>query len=154
MPGPGTGEWDGGWSMFTLLLPAEHIPSTESWRLFNLQIMKLQPSGGGFFFFFSHKHIGSGSVNAVEQRPLKSSAEAKNRLNNVFLSFLFCSHSAEIYRAFGEKKKVPGQTRIGNIVIMVCALDHKGCPEQFMFYCIWPCRHSLQKSDLRKPNCM
>ena len=67
--------------------------------------MKLQPSGGGFFFFFSHKHIGSGSVNAVEQRPLKSSAEAKNRLNNVFLSFLFCSHSAEIYRAFGEKKK-------------------------------------------------
>lgn len=47
MPGPGTGEWDGGWSMFTLLLPAEHIPTTESWRLFNLQIIELQqfPSG-------------------------------------------------------------------------------------------------------------
>lgn len=42
MPGPGTVEWDGGWSMFTLLLPTEHIPTTESWRLFNLQIIKPQ----------------------------------------------------------------------------------------------------------------
>lgn len=54
--------------------------------------------------FFSHKHIGSDSVNAAEQRPRKSSAEAENRLNNVFLSFLFRSHSAEIYRALGEKR--------------------------------------------------
>lgn len=41
MPGPGTGERDGGWSMLTSLLPTEHIPTTESWRLFNLQIVKL-----------------------------------------------------------------------------------------------------------------
>lgn len=41
MPGPGTGERDGGWSMLTSLLPTEHIPTTESWRLFNLQILKL-----------------------------------------------------------------------------------------------------------------
>lgn len=48
MPGPGTGEWDGGWSMFTLLLPAEHIPTTESWRLFNLQISRQQLQSGDF----------------------------------------------------------------------------------------------------------
>lgn len=40
MPGPGTAEWDGGWSTFTSPLPAEHIPSTESWRPFNLWILK------------------------------------------------------------------------------------------------------------------
>lgn len=44
MPGSGTQERDEGWSMFTLLLPTEHIPATESWRLFNLQIIKLQES--------------------------------------------------------------------------------------------------------------
>lgn len=33
MPGPGTGERDGGWSMLTSLLPTEHIPTPESWRL-------------------------------------------------------------------------------------------------------------------------
>lgn len=49
MPGPGTGEWDGGWSMFTLLLPNKYIPTTESWRLFNLQITKLQQFPTGEF---------------------------------------------------------------------------------------------------------
>lgn len=44
MPGPGTGERDGGWSMLTSPLPTEHIPTTESWRLFNLQILKLRES--------------------------------------------------------------------------------------------------------------
>lgn len=34
MPGPGTGERDGGWSMLTSLLPTEHIPTPESWRPF------------------------------------------------------------------------------------------------------------------------
>lgn len=41
MPGPGTGDRDGGRSMLTWPLPTEHIPTTESWRLFNLQILKL-----------------------------------------------------------------------------------------------------------------
>lgn len=44
MPGPGTAERDGGWSVLTALLPTEHIPTPESWRLFNLQILKLLES--------------------------------------------------------------------------------------------------------------
>lgn len=44
MPGPGTAERDGGWSVLMALLPTEHIPTPESWRLFNLQILKLRES--------------------------------------------------------------------------------------------------------------
>lgn len=33
---------DAGWSMFTVRLPAEHIPAAQSWRLFNLKMWKQQ----------------------------------------------------------------------------------------------------------------
>lgn len=60
MPGPGTAEWDGGWSMFTVLLPAEHIPTAESWRLFNLQILEAGE--------FSHSNIPP-AFNRLLKRP-------------------------------------------------------------------------------------
>lgn len=74
MPGPGTGEWDGGWSMFTSLLPAEHIPTTQSWRLFNLQILKKQQerllSTDLIIFYVTLQ-------NKASEMMLRSSAEAK-----------------------------------------------------------------------------
>lgn len=96
MPGPGTGEWDGGWSMFTLLLPAEHIPSTESWRLFNLQILKQQQFPSGESSHNDTDLIVLNFMKCFRIRPLnlakvmlKSSAGAKsmNGMKNVFFSW-------------------------------------------------------------------
>ncbi len=119
MPGPGTGEWDGGWSMFTLLLPAEHIPTTESWRLFNLQNLDQQqfPSGE-----FSHNNTGLTEFNFMKRcriRPLnlakvmlKSSAEAKSRHEECpFLEIFFLLPFLAFYSVVDQQRETGNKRR-------------------------------------------
>ena len=93
MPGLGTREWDGGWSMFTLLLPTKHIPTTESWRLFNLQIINYGsfPSAlynnKGVISFYVMKHY---IVKVCKRSLLLKSCEHTLEIYLFFKTDFFC----------------------------------------------------------------